>query len=316
MTAVIPSLPTLATDDFAMLAERVDLAVGEVRGLPDDARRRALALKSAVEEVHKVGLTKIVRALKADPRGKEILFELVDDPAVRMLFAMHGLIRADLRTRAERVVEMVRPQIQSHGGDVTLIDIQDGIALVRLSGSCTGCSMSAVTLRNTVEEALKEQCPEIIEVRQLPEEPSDDVEHQRNHKHDHKRDQGESHPAPVARIQLGLPDRPGHLAASGWFAGPAVDDVSDERAVAVETPAANVVLVRAKGGIRAFRNACAHQGLPLEGGMVDAEAGTITCPWHGFRFDCDSGECLTAPAAQLEQFPVRIENGVVWVRPE
>ncbi|QJW94960.1 NifU family protein [Frigoriglobus tundricola] len=304
MAADDPGTPSLATDDFELLAEKVDRAVAEVRGLPEDARRRALALKSAVEEVHKVGLTRIVRALRADPRGKEILFEVVDDPAVRMLFGMHGLIRADLWTRAERVVEMVRPQIQSHGGDVALVAVEDGVAHVRLSGSCTGCSMSAVTLRTTVEEALKGQCPEITEVRHVPEEPGAEPDH------------AHEHAAPVALIQLGRPDRPGNLGASGWFPGPALDDLSDQRAFALDTPTAKVVLVRAKGGVRAFRNACAHQGLPLDGGMVDADAGTITCPWHGFRFDCDSGECLTAPAAQLEQFPVRVENGVVWVRPE
>lgn len=296
MSAADPGTPLLATDDFELLAEKVDKAVAEVRGLPEDARRRALALKSAVEEVHKVGLTTIVRALKADTRGKEILFELVDDPAVRMLFGMHGLIRADLKTRAERVVEMVRPQIRSHGGDVTLVDVQDGVAHVRLSGACTGCSMSAVALRTTVEAALKEQCPEITEVRHVSEEPRD-----------------EPAPEPVL-LQLGKPRRP-DSPGSGWIAGPALDDLADNRPVALDTPTAKVVLVRAAGGVRAFRNACAHQGLPLDTGTIDPEANTLTCPWHGFRFDCDTGECLTAPAAQLEQFPVRIDNGVIWVRP-
>lgn len=295
MTTPTHSAPTLTTDDFERLAEKVDQAVAEVRGLPEDARRRALALKSAVEEAHKVGLTKIVQALKADPRGKEILFELVDDPAVRMLFAMHGLIRADLRTRAERVIEMVRPHVHSHGGDVTLIDVQDGVAHVRLSGSCTGCSMAAVTLRTTVEEALKEQCPEITEVRQVPDEPIEEK--------------------PAAVIQLGLPARLGQLEASGWVRGPAADALDDGRPIPLDTPAAKVVIVRAAGGVRAYRNECAHQGLPLDSGQVDPEANTLTCPWHGFRFDCDTGECLTASAAQLEQFPVRVENGMVWVRP-
>jgi nitrite reductase/ring-hydroxylating ferredoxin subunit len=50
--------------------------------------------------------------------------------------------------------------------------------------------------------------------------------------------------------------------------------------------------------------------------MVDMESRTITCPWHGFRFDCLSGECLTAPQAQLEQVPVRVDGGQVMVRPE
>ena len=35
------------------------------------------------------------------------------------------------------------------------------------------------------------------------------------------------------------------------------------------------------------------------------ESRYFTCPWHGFRFDCMTGECLTAPQAQLEQVPLR-----------
>lgn len=307
--------PTLTVEDFELLAEKVDRAVAEVRGLPEEAKRKALAMKSAIEELHKVGLTKIVRTLKADPRGKELLFELVDDPAVRMLFGLHGLIRADLHTRVQRVIDMVRPQIQAHGGDVTLIELRQNVAWVRLSGSCTGCSMSATTLRTTIEEAILQQCPEVCEVRQVPNEPTDAHAHAHTHAQSHSHGHGNGHAGP-ALVQLGLPVRPGNLAASGWFAGPALDSLEPGRAVVLATTVAPVALVRTPGGVRAFRNECAHQGLPLDGGTVDAEAGTITCPWHGWRFDCDSGECLTAPAAQLEQYPVRIENGIIWVRPE
>ena len=68
-------------------------------------------------------------------------------------------------------------------------------------------------------------------------------------------------------------------------------------------------------GMRAYRNACAHQGLPLDGGILDDENGTITCPWHGFQFDSESGECFSAPQCQLEPFPLRVKDERVWVRP-
>ena len=106
------STPTLTIDDFEQLAQRADQAFAEVNTLPADIRMKALALKSAIEEFHKVGLTQIVRTLKADPRGKELLFELADQPAVYALFSMHGLVRADLRTQVSRVIEMVRPYLQ------------------------------------------------------------------------------------------------------------------------------------------------------------------------------------------------------------
>ena len=44
--------------------------------------------------------------------------------------------------------------------------------------------------------------------------------------------------------------------------------------------------------------------------MVDV----ITCPWHGFCFDSKTGECLTAPEAQLEPLPLQVRDGRVFVR--
>lgn len=59
--------------------------------------------------------------------------------------------------------------------------------------------------------------------------------------------------------------------------------------------------LKAAGGLRAYRNQCPHQGLPLAGGSLDADENTLACPWQGFRFDCDTGECLTAPAVQVDR---------------
>ena len=100
-----------------------------------------------------------------------------------------------------------------------------------------------------------------------------------------------------------------------WCAGPKVDQVMAEKPVAFEGGGAKILVLRVKDKFRAFRNACAHVGLPLERGMCDVEAGTITCPWHGFRFDSDTGECLSAPKCQLEPFPLRVTAGVIWVKP-
>ena len=54
-------------------------------------------------------------------------------------------------------------------------------------------------------------------------------------------------------------------------------------------------------------------GKPLERG--ECEGSTLTCPWHSFQFDLTSGECITAPSVQLEPYPLRLEDGRVWLRP-
>jgi len=279
-----------AEPDLAALARAVEDALTDVRGMPIDQRKRALALKESVEAFHKAGLVKIVRAMKGDPAARAVLMELVDDPAVYALFAMHGIIKADVRTRVSQVIERLRGYTQSHGGDVELVDVSDDTVFVRLSGACNGCSMSAVTLRTGVEDALREQVPEITRIEVVPNDPTPEV-------------------MPLVALQ-----RSGREA--GWIAGPSVDRLEDARPTRMElADGKSLVLIRLEGHIQAFRNECAHLGLPIDGGTVDRESRTITCPWHGFRFDCLSGECLTAPQAQLEPVPLRVDNGVVYVRP-
>lgn len=81
------------TIDLESLAARVDHVAADVLGLDEGSRTRSLALKEAIEAFHRAGLTTIVRRLKADDRGRELLHELVDDPGVRALFLMHGIVR-------------------------------------------------------------------------------------------------------------------------------------------------------------------------------------------------------------------------------
>ena len=172
--AVSRCRPDASTDepDFEKLAAAVDAKAAQVADLDPDARAAALELKEAIEAFHRPALVHIVRTLRDDPRGKELLFELVDDPNVRAIFALHGIIKPDIMTRANIALDGVRPYLQSHGGDVELVRIENGRAAVRLHGSCNGCSMSAVTLREGVEEALVNGVAEIEGIDVLDDEPT------------------------------------------------------------------------------------------------------------------------------------------------
>ena len=68
------------------------------------------------------------------------------------------------REDVEKAIEEIKPQLMSHGGSVELVDIQDGIVKVKLTGACAGCPMSQMTLRNGVETYLKKKIPEIEKV--------------------------------------------------------------------------------------------------------------------------------------------------------
>ncbi len=71
----------------------------------------------------------------------------------------------ELRTNVEKALEEIRPFLQSDGGDITLISIDDQRSVkVRLEGNCIGCSVNQMTLKSGVEMTIKKYAPQIEEV--------------------------------------------------------------------------------------------------------------------------------------------------------
>ncbi len=72
---------------------------------------------------------------------------------------------ATLQERVAKIINQLRPAIQSDGGDLELVDVDDnGVVQVRLHGACIGCPSAAMTLKFGVERNLKEHVPEVTEV--------------------------------------------------------------------------------------------------------------------------------------------------------
>jgi len=69
-----------------------------------------------------------------------------------------------VRDKVEEVLNQIRPSLRADGGDVELVDVKDGIVSVKLTGACSGCPMSTITLKNGIERLLKEEIPDIKEV--------------------------------------------------------------------------------------------------------------------------------------------------------
>jgi Fe-S cluster biogenesis protein NfuA len=72
-----------------------------------------------------------------------------------------------MKEKIEKAIGKIRPFLQQDGGDIELIDVIDGVVKVKLSGACGCCPMAQMTLKNTVEKALKEEIPEIIRVESV-----------------------------------------------------------------------------------------------------------------------------------------------------
>lgn len=69
-----------------------------------------------------------------------------------------------LKQQVEAALEEVRPALRKDGGDVELVEVEGGVARVRLLGACGGCPMAMMTLVGFVEERLKQRVPEIRQV--------------------------------------------------------------------------------------------------------------------------------------------------------
>ena len=67
----------------------------------------------------------------------------------------------------EIINTQIRPALQSDGGDIELVDIEDGIVKVRLVGACSHCPSSAMTLYEGVEKMLMEKIPEVKGIEQV-----------------------------------------------------------------------------------------------------------------------------------------------------
>ncbi|TEU07407.1 MAG: NifU family protein [Candidatus Aminicenantes bacterium] len=69
-----------------------------------------------------------------------------------------------MKEKVEKSLDKVRPALMADGGNVELIEVEDGVVKVKLTGACSGCPMSQMTLKLGIERHLKKEIPEIKEV--------------------------------------------------------------------------------------------------------------------------------------------------------
>ena len=69
-----------------------------------------------------------------------------------------------MRDKVEAVLDKIRPSLMADGGNVELIEVNNGVVKLKLTGACAGCPMSTMTLKQGIERILKQEIPEIKEV--------------------------------------------------------------------------------------------------------------------------------------------------------
>ncbi len=100
---------------------------------------------------------------------------------------------------------------------------------------------------------------------------------------------------------------------SGWTKVCALQDLAPGSHCVVDMDGADAAVFNVEGEILSIEDVCTHDGAELTGGLV--KGCEVICPRHGSRFCLRTGEALTPPAYESTAvFPVRIEDGVIYVR--
>lgn len=252
----------------------LDRAVAELETLVETLERegdeRALLLLQLVDAIHRPALERIAAGD-------------LEHPLARGLLAMYDLVPVDEWIQAEEALDAVRPYVDSHGGALELLAVEDGVVRVRLAGACHGCSGSATTLRRGVEAALRERFPGFRRLEaEEPEQPEGPL------------------------LQVASLRRPVFVEAL------ALEAVGAGELHAVAADGVPVLLASVEGEVYAFRNACPVDGLPLEGGRL---TGTVlVCPWHNCAFDARTGKRVDDEGERgLAVVPVAVQEGSVLV---
>lgn len=298
--------------DSVQGSERVEQLLASFAASGPLGRQRAEELVRLVVELHGAGLERLLEITDDDGGLSDRLLErFADDELVSGVLLLHGLHPYDVRTRVEQALEKVRPYLGSHGGDVRLVEVtDDGVARLRMLGSCQGCPSSSVTLALAVEGAVEAAAPEIerIECDDSPEEDADrslispDSLFSRVHREDEVSGGGSGAGRGSVWTSVDLPEL-----ASGQLRVLTVADT-------------DVVVCRVGANVYAYRNRCASCAGDLGGASLQRVAGStagtvvLVCAHCRSHFDVrGAGVELRDGNLHLEPLPLLAEDGAVEI---
>jgi Fe-S cluster biogenesis protein NfuA/nitrite reductase/ring-hydroxylating ferredoxin subunit len=263
------------------LIARVQELTGRLEDLDDPAcRELAEELTAAVVQMYGSGLERIVEL--ADDGTCAAMAE---DELVAGLLMIHDLYPVPIEERVAQALDTVRPYMESHGGNVELLGIEDGVARLRLEGSCKSCRASSSTLELAVRQALEEAAPDLLGM---------DVE------------------GIVEEEELTVTQVPGTALpmVNGAPAWHAVDLNGGGPLVSIDVDGVPLVVAEVDGTLLAYRNQCADCGGALDGGVLDG--GALACPACSRRYFLpQAGRSMDDAHLQLQPVPLlREQDGV------
>lgn len=254
------------------------------------ARERAEQLVREVVELYGAALARVVAALDTGT-----LERLARDDLVASLLLVHGLHPHDVEARVQAALESVRPYLGSHGGDVELVEIVDGVVRLELAGSCRGCPSSSVTLELAVQDAVRTAAPEIeaIEVVTAPTEPA----------------------GPISPDSLFSRVRANDHGAGSWIAVPELAELLPGEVGGFAVAGLTVLACRVGEQLFAYRDLCPVCAHSLAGAALHRRAGypagdaVLRCPTCRAHFDIVGAGARIDGAGHLDPLPVLVRSG-------
>jgi Fe-S cluster biogenesis protein NfuA/nitrite reductase/ring-hydroxylating ferredoxin subunit len=239
------------------------------------------------------GLARIIDLVGNEgPDGRSILARLAEDPLVESLLLLHGLHPLDADARIQRALDEVRPYLGSHAGGVVYLGVTDGIARLRLEGSCHGCPSSTVTVQLAIEGAVLDAAPEVTSVV---------VE-------------GMTAAPEPKLLQIGrrpesfVPENPD---GSNWVTLPQIGPPSS-RPVVADAAGTAVLLCSVRGTLYAYLDRCAGCGSSLADGALHREE--LTCASCGAGYNVRlAGKGLGESGMHLDPLPLLTDSQGVRV---
>lgn len=269
----------------------IERLLDEVESLPDPkSRELATELVAELLELYGEGLGRMMELASAAGEGG-LAGELAEDDLVSHLLLVHGLHPVPVEARVQSALDEVRPYLDSHGGDVELLEVEDTVVRLRMEGSCSGCPSSAMTLKLAIEQAIAKSAPEIESV-----------------------EADGANPAPPAPALLQIEMAGGGAkessngsmngpADAGWTNAGAIPAGAEERGALVEVSSQSVLICSVDGAQYAYRPGCPACEASLERAPI--LNGELACPNCEKRFDVRrAGRCLDAPQLHLEPIPL------------
>jgi Fe-S cluster biogenesis protein NfuA/nitrite reductase/ring-hydroxylating ferredoxin subunit len=248
------------------LVDRVEQRLAAI-----DGDRAATEAVQALIELYGEALRRAVERFQVE--------QLVEDELLEHVLLVHGLHPVDVETRVRDALEEVRPYLRSHGGEVELLAIEDGLARLRLQGSCDGCPSSATTMRLAIEEAVLRAAPELSGVEA----------------------DGVADPQPTL-LQLGTVQRPSH-SDNAWSTVGGLPALAGGAALVRDVAGVEVLFARVDATAYAYRSWCPACSQSLE--AAELEGGELVCAGCGHRYDLRrAGRCLDSPSLSLEPVPL------------